>query len=797
MTVMPAAFCEIAFTRDSAGWPLWQDVSDYVEWEKSVTISRRRSHELDEVQPGTLSLSLINTDGRFTAGRTSSPYYPNVTLNRPIRIRARWQGSVNLLLKGQAEGSNAALFSATTGTLATSATAPAGQTSSIRWSGTWASGDMIRIGAKAITTATDEAYNVVTGVTYSARCQARRETNTASMAVRIRWYDVSGVFLSENTGTGVALTTTFQAVSVSAAAPASAVFARVVFVATATGTSAAVLSSAWQFERAASPTTWVAPGSEYRRFTGFIDRWPHAWTNGVLGAVAITATDRQKLLSRDKIRQALAEETLATAPLAYYPLGEPENATQAGNLSITPQPDMVVQVSGLGGNLAFGAEGGPDESTGVLLSPGDTNGGLLLAVPMLTTPLGGGAGISVAAWVNFGIGSPLTGQNRILFVDNGADTIHFRINYALASNSLSVGARLTVGSAAGSTTSINLDDGGLHLVVAVAEFVTGTLRVRAYVDGALAFDTNTGLAGSTWPTLTRIRAGGIPGTGMDPAEMMQGHISHVTAWNSVLTLTQTQTLYGARNGFAGELSGTRAARIAGWVGVTGTAIDVGASLMAGHPAAEQTPLAAFKQVATSEAGLFFISGDDKAVFHGRVRRQLAAAPSITLAADQCGADLQFTMDDQLLINDVSVSRSGRTVTRVTDQASIVQNEGTYAATVDTLLYTDIEAIDRAAYTVTTYGSPQPRAGQLSVDAHSLGTVWDQMLGSEIGQRIAVTGLPSEAVSSSLELWCEGVEDSFTDSTWTFRLDTSPVRELPAFVLDDATYGTLDNNALGW
>ncbi|MFI6296701.1 hypothetical protein ACIBEJ_34285 [Nonomuraea sp. NPDC050790] len=796
MTVMPQMFAEIAFTKDASGNPLWQDVSEWTEWEKGVRISRRRSHELDEVQPGTLSLWLINTDGRFTAGRTSSPYYPNVTLNRPIRIRARWPGSVNLLLKGQAEGSNASLFSATTGTLATSATAPAGQTSSIRWSGSWTSGDMVRIGAKAITTATDEAYNVTAGVTYSARCQARRETNTASMAVRLRWYDKNGAFLSENTGTGVALTTSFQAVSVSATAPANTVFARLVFVATATGTSAAVLSSAWQFERAASPTTWVSAGNEYRRFTGFVDRWPHAWTNGVLGNAQITATDRQKLLSRDRIRQAMSEEMLATGPLCYYPLGEPQDSTQAGNVAATPQPDMVIQQSGTGGFLTFGVKGGPDGSTGVDFGPVDTSNGKLLTVPMLTTALGGGAAVSLSIWVDFGP-SPLNLQNRLIFVDNGSDSVHLRINYNPSSNTLSVGARLLTGSAAGTTTSYNLDDNSLHHIVAVGEFVSGTLRLRAYIDGTLAFDTNTGLAGSTWPSLTRIRVGGLPGTAIDPPEMMVGHASHVAGWNTALTLTQAQAISGARDSYAGELSGTRAARIAAWAGVTKTAFDAGSSLMDRHPQAEQPPLAAFKLIAVSEAGLFFISGDDVATFHGRARRQLPSSASITLAADQCGPDLQFVMDDQLLINDVAVSRSGQTVTRVVDQSSIDENQGTYASSIDTLLYTDTEAIDRAAYTVTTYGHPQPRAGQISVDAHSLGTVWDQMLGSEIGQRIAVTGLPGEAPATSLELWCEGVEDVITDSTWTFRLDTSPVRDQPIFVLDDPTYGTLDNNYLGW
>ncbi|MFI7643746.1 hypothetical protein [Nonomuraea sp. NPDC049400] len=799
MTVMPQVWCEIAFAKDASGFKLWRDVTDYVEWQEGVRISRRRSHELDEVQPGTLSLTLNNADGRFTAGRTSSPYYPNVTLNRPIRIRARWPNSVNQVTVDQATAATAGAFATGAGTVTRDTTVfPAGQTASIRWDGgvLGSTGQHMWLGSNSVTTATDQAVPVVAGATYSLQTQARRGATAISITARIRWYDAAGAFLSVSAGTSVALTTSFQTVSVSAAAPASAVWARLAIAnATTTASNAPVYTGAWQYEQAASPSTYVAPGVEYRRFTGFVDRWPHAWTNGVLGTAQITATDRQKLLSRNKIRRAIVEQTLSTNPRCYYPLGEPAGSEQAGNIAATPQPDMTVQSWNLGGGAEFGANGGPDGTTGVQFTPTDIYNGRFL-LTSLTTPLGGVAGVSVALWVNFGA-TTQTGQNRLIFVDNGTDNVHLRVNYSPFTNSLSLGARTAAGAVSGSTTSVNLDNLQTHLLVATAQFSGGTMQLRVYADGVLVINTNPALSGSTWPSLSRIRIGGLPGTALDPPEMLMGLVSHVACWNSVLTLSDAQALSNAGGGFAGELSGARAARIATWAGVTNTAFDTGSSLMDSNPSAEQTPLAAFKQVAFSEAGIFFVSGDDVVTIHGRNRRQLPASVSISLAAHQLGADLQFTMDDQLLINDVSVSRSGKSVTRVVDQSSIDENEGTYAASIDTLLYSDTEALDRAAYTVTTYGHPQPRAGQISVDAHSVGTVWDQLLASEIGQRIQITGLPSEAPAATVDLWCEGVADVIGDGTWSFVLDTSPVRDTPVFILDDPTYGTLDNNYLGW
>ncbi|WP_143591290.1 hypothetical protein [Thermoactinospora rubra] len=552
---MPDVRAEIAFVRDGAGWPLWRDVSADVEWWQGVRISRRRSHELDEVQPGTMSLTLTNTDGRYTAGNTASPYYPNVRINRPIRIRARWPSSINRLLKGQAEATNAALFSTNNGTLATSATAPAGQTSSIRWSSaSWASGDIMRLGVNSTATPTEEALEVTPGATYAVSCQARRETNAVSAAIRVRWFTADGAFISDVFGSTVTLTTSFQPVTFVGAAPANAVFARVFLTTQSAATSAAILSSAWQFEQAASPSSWVSPGIEYMRFVGYVDRWPHSWDNGVLGRVSITATDRQKLFSR---------QLLGSTPLT----------------------------------------------------------------------------------------------------DN-------------------------------------------------------------------------------------------------------------------------------------QLSGARAAALLTAAGVTTMTVDPGVSTLglSGNEATQNIQQL-LRTTATSEAGLFFVGRDGVPVFQDRSKRQRPSTVVLTVNADQCGPDLHFVVDDALLINDATVLADNGSSATATDSASITEY-GRYSRRMDTVLVPG-EITDRAAYLLFRYKEPAPRAGQISIEARSQPALWPALLGSEIGQRIQVTNLPSNAPSGTLDLWIEGVQDFITDETWTFTFDPSPASTTVAFILDDPTYGLLDFNVLGW
>lgn len=88
---MTATTVEIAF--DSGyGTPAddrtWTDVSDYVELQYGMTIQVGRQDERSEADANQLTLTLDNSDGRFTPGKSSSPYYPNVKLYRPIRVSA-------------------------------------------------------------------------------------------------------------------------------------------------------------------------------------------------------------------------------------------------------------------------------------------------------------------------------------------------------------------------------------------------------------------------------------------------------------------------------------------------------------------------------------------------------------------------------------------------------------------------------------------------------------------------------------------------------------------------------------
>lgn len=93
---MPDVMVEIAFDSDystPAADRTWTDVSAYLELKDRISITRGRTEYGSEVEPSKLTLTLDNTDGRFTAGNTSGANYPDVKIGRPIRVKAKRVGA--------------------------------------------------------------------------------------------------------------------------------------------------------------------------------------------------------------------------------------------------------------------------------------------------------------------------------------------------------------------------------------------------------------------------------------------------------------------------------------------------------------------------------------------------------------------------------------------------------------------------------------------------------------------------------------------------------------------------------
>lgn len=83
---------EVAFTTPPlSDSPAWTDITAYAV-ESPVGTNWGRADELDEASPSDMSVTLDNSDGRFSTHNTSSPYYPNVKAGRRIRVTVTHDG---------------------------------------------------------------------------------------------------------------------------------------------------------------------------------------------------------------------------------------------------------------------------------------------------------------------------------------------------------------------------------------------------------------------------------------------------------------------------------------------------------------------------------------------------------------------------------------------------------------------------------------------------------------------------------------------------------------------------------
>lgn len=91
---------------DSATWgpdQTWVDITAYV---RKVDTKRTFGRNINNWESGTASIELLNTDGRFSPSKTTSPYsVGGVTGIRPwipVRIRATWAGVIYDVYRGYA-----------------------------------------------------------------------------------------------------------------------------------------------------------------------------------------------------------------------------------------------------------------------------------------------------------------------------------------------------------------------------------------------------------------------------------------------------------------------------------------------------------------------------------------------------------------------------------------------------------------------------------------------------------------------------------------------------------------------
>lgn len=516
-------------------------------------------------------------------------------------------------------------------------------------------------------------------------------------------------------------------------------------------------------------TTWT-------RFEGLVDSWPVQFSPAGSKALApITAVDRFSRLQTVGLQNVIANEILQDSPVAYYQLGDAAGSTTALGTqdSITPEIAQVV------GGVTFGSATGPG-TDGITAAQFAALGYIDMPVTLSAS-----SSWSLEAFIVTSVAASGNDVPFLVLVDStGA------LGYAFVTGLGSGALGVSMPGVSGGSGFVN--DGLTHHVVVQYDHSTG--KVSTYLDGVSTYTstlTSTGLG-----AVSRLLVGGRPpdvGGRFDP---YVGTIAHVALYSSVLSATRiAQHALAGSTGFAGELSSARVARVCGYAGVAASEIvtETGQATMAAL-APSGSALDELRNCETAENGALFISTDGKVTFQSRTHRYNMSTTA-TLPAGSYDPDLSPILDNFGLVNDVTVDRGNGTMAFHAADATSIAARGRYTESLSLLVDTDAQTRDRAGWEVITRMTPVVRWPKVTVDVLTQPSVRTAVFACDVGSRLTLTGLPSTAPASSVDVIAEGYTETISLDTHALTFNCSNYFTGNVLTLNSATTGQLDSDVL--
>lgn len=331
-----------------------------------------------------------------------------------------------------------------------------------------------------------------------------------------------------------------------------------------------------------------------------------------------------------------------------------------------------------------------------------------------------------------------------------------------------------------STTGVTVTDQATHHIVLV--WKAGE-TIRIYVDGVDRTGTTTTFTGTMADT-TRKWMVAVNAIDYPPfVNVRDGSVAtfdELVLYTTALTAAEIAEHYDAIvNAWAGDSSGERVDKILDvmpWPEAD-RFLDDGVSVL-GPATIGGTVLSALQKVEETEQGALFTSKDGTVRFLGR--DTIVAGQSHAVFGDSDSeleyADLSYVYDDQLIFNDVQVSREGGITQVVGDPAS--QSRYLRRTKVfDGMLYsTDTEARGLAEWWIGHYRQPLLRATGLHLEpsAGNATTHFPHVLGRELMDRVTVRRRPQNLGGAiDQEALIEGISHDVTGGEWITRWNLSP------------------------
>ena len=523
-------------------------------------------------------------------------------------------------------------------------------------------------------------------------------------------------------------------------------------------------------------------------WTGLVESWRISWENGVRSQVAVTAVDRWAAIRRLKFDGEFVERVLIDqSPANLWPLTEKH--TQPERVEPTVGSNVLTAKVAQTDTLSVGSASNPQTWLTAPDTEVVTTSFSLVRGPAFTLPGGanllptGAASIAftASAWVKdakVAVTTPATLPTECVTLQVSGTT-------AYVSLARTGGAAAEVYKTAATTSGV-----WHHVAVTMSVNGSGACTMNYYLDGASIGSDTTSWTTSGWTVATTEIEFRTP-------VAYTGGIAYFATWNSALTAGQILEQYraGTTMGVAGETAAVRAARLLTLVSPAPSLSTTGTftSTMSKQDLLDKSLADALFECSTAERGTIYMDTAGWPVLTSRSWR-VASAVAFTIPAKALGRDVGWTLDDQQLTNSATVDRMVGDTSAGQVKAKNDTSIATYGEQNKSLqvwLDTDAQLLDRANAEANIDAYPLPRSSDLTVDLLTKAATIPAatLLAADIGQRIAVSGLPAEAPGET-EFYIENIADKITTSGWERTFTVSPRADY--WTLQDATYGALDS-----
>ena len=307
-------------------------------------------------------------------------------------------------------------------------------------------------------------------------------------------------------------------------------------------------------------------------------------------------------------------------------------------------------------------------------------------------------------------------------------------------------------------------------------------------------------SGVTYPIFSGFITSYVNSQPKDATEVAYTTITAVDA-QRLAQNAQISTVTGAT---AGNLSGTRINQILDQISWPATMRDVDAGLttLQADPGTNRTSLAALQTVANSEYGAVYVDASGSFVFQDRAVTVGSIGATPTLFADDGSgiyyANAVWKLDDTLIFNKSTVTRSGGTAQVATNQASIDKYFLHSYFLDDLLMQTDAVALDYARAYTASRAETSIRCDAVELDLYTANYNAGIIAALDLDFFDNITVITTQPGGSTLNktLQIFGVAFNITPNSWKTTFTTlEPV--IDGFIIGNVDYGVLGQNVLSY